>query len=417
MVPGRLWRRVPFEPVEALPAEPLPAQGQLRSSWRKVGGPLLILRVAGQGTEFVGFVLLARRLGTASFGRLAVAFLICRYAGLVADWGASVRGARDVVIGDDGAARPLVRLRSQLTVLSVAGYACVVLAIGEAEFLPLAAAIAGRGLNRDWLALGRDKGVRAGLPALVQGVALVATAAMAHTEGQGALAIGAAYGLAAALSISLNRLSPRALEGKVSLNGWMLGAVMADQVTASTDTVLLAALSSTAVAGIYAAVYRIPNAFVTVIGLVVVGLVPITTRALMDGGLLARHRRVALRTGVLAGFGVAATIPLAWVLVPVVFGDAYRPGQVPLAILLMATAVGAAAAPLHPLYLALGRDRWLAITSASAATLNLVGNVLVIPEFGMRGAATTTLAAQVLLLGALWFGMRAPQMRTGDGSS
>ena len=397
--------------------EPLGAQGQLRSNWRKVGGPLLILRVVGQGTEFIGFVLLARRLGTASFGRLAVAFLICRYAGLVADWGASVRGARDVVIGDDGAARPLVRFRAQLTVLLVAGYACVVLLIGQPELLPLAAAIAGRGLNRDWVALGREEGVRAGLPALVQGVTLVGAAAMARTEGQGALAIGAAYGLAVALSIVLNRLASRAPGATVSLNGWMLGAVMADQVTASTDTILLAALSSTAAAGIYAAIYRIPNAFLTVVGLVVVGLVPVATMALMDGGLLARHRRAALRAGVLAGIGIAATIPVAWVLVPALFGDAYRSGQVPLAILLAATAVNAAAAPLHPLYLALDRDRWLAVTSASAATLNLVGNFLVIPEFGMKGAATTTLAAQVFLLGALWFGTRSPQMRTGGGAA
>jgi O-antigen/teichoic acid export membrane protein len=105
----------------------------------------------------------------------------------------------------------------------------------------------------------------------------------------------------------------------------------------------------------------------------------------------------------IGGTLVAITIPLSYYVVPVLFGDAYRSGQVPLVILLAATAVSAAAAPLHPLYLALARDRALALVSGGAAGLNLVANLLVIPPFGMTGAASTTLAAQVALLLFFWF--------------
>ena len=50
----------------------------------------------GQATEFVGWVVLARQLGATEFGGLSVAMLICRYGGIIRDWGASIRGVCDV---------------------------------------------------------------------------------------------------------------------------------------------------------------------------------------------------------------------------------------------------------------------------------------------------------------------------------
>ena len=67
---------------------------------REVVAPLALLRAGGQALEFLGFIVLARRLGTEDFGALSVAFLMCRYGGLVADWGASLKGTRDVAAGN-----------------------------------------------------------------------------------------------------------------------------------------------------------------------------------------------------------------------------------------------------------------------------------------------------------------------------
>lgn len=385
------------------PIEPPPATSLL-GQWRRVGGPLLVLRVLGQGAEFGAFVVLARRLGAASFGRLAVAFLICRYAGLVADWGASVRGARDVVLtGDTHGLGGLVRLRTGISLSLTAAYLVTAFATGNGALAPLGVAIASRGMSRDWIALGQHRGHHAGLPAIVQGLTMLAAALAVHSEAGGATAVALGYSAAGLLSIAINRLGDTAGPGSVSLNGWMLVAVLADQVTASTDTVLLAALRDTREAGIYAAMYRIPGAWITVIGLSVVGLVPVTSRALRDRPeTLARLRRQSVRVGAIGAAVVVATVPVAWILVPLLFGTAYESGRTALALLLLATGVSAMAAPLHPLYIALERDRALAAISLSAAGLNLVGNLLVIPQWGMEGAAATTLCAQTLLLFVLW---------------
>ncbi len=388
-----------------------PSGGNTR--WRRVGLPLLLMRVLGQGMEFGGFVFLARQLGTTDFGRLSVAFLICRYVGLVADWGASVRGVRDVAadsqpLSIDG----LLRRRRLVTWLAVPGYVLSALALGQSALIPLAVTIASRGLNRDWLALGKGDGLRAGLPNALQGGLLFGGSLLAHSVGGATAVIACAYAAGLAASIVLNPV-PRGVPGaQASPDAWLLVAVLAEQVTASTDTVLLAVLRSASEAGIYAAIYRIPNAWMTVIGLLVAGLVPGIAKALgRDPDALTALRTRALRAGLLCAGGVAVTIPVAYALVATIFGPAYLPGRSALVVLLVATATMAMAAPLHPIYLSLGRDRRQAVVALVAAGANLLGNLVMIPIAGMVGAASTTLLAQLIMLVAYRRGTRAPSER------
>src|ERR1700704_3094992 len=107
-----------------------------------------MLRAGGQALEFLGFIVLARRLGTEDFGALSVAFLMCRYGGLVADWGASLKGTRDVAAGnghDD--IHALVRRREIVSAGLAVAYVAAVVALGFPGLVPLIACIAGRGLN------------------------------------------------------------------------------------------------------------------------------------------------------------------------------------------------------------------------------------------------------------------------------
>jgi hypothetical protein len=88
---------------------------------RSVVGPYTALRLVGQGTELIGFVVLARRLAPAAFGQLTIVFLVCRYAGVVGDWGALTRGARDVAAdGRHGSVRTYVRRRERATSVAAA---------------------------------------------------------------------------------------------------------------------------------------------------------------------------------------------------------------------------------------------------------------------------------------------------------
>ncbi|MDQ3640229.1 MAG: hypothetical protein M3450_01860, partial [Actinomycetota bacterium] len=236
--------------------------------------------------------------------------------------------------------------------------------------------IASRGLNRDWLALGKGDGLRAGLPNALQGGLLFGGSLLVHSVGGATAVIACAYAAGLAASVVLNPV-PRGVPGaQASPDAWLLVAVLAEQVTASTDTVLLAVLRSASEAGIYAAIYRIPNAWMTVIGLLVAGLVPGIAKALgRDPDALTALRTRALRAGLLCAGGVAVTIPVAYALVATVFGPAYLPGRSALVILLVATATMAMAAPLHPIYLSLGRDRRQAVVALVAAGANLLGNL------------------------------------------
>jgi O-antigen/teichoic acid export membrane protein len=358
-----------------------------------------VLRAAGQALEFVGFIVLARRLGTEDFGALSVAFLICRYGGLVADWGASLKGTRDVAAGnghDD--VHALVRRREIVSAVLALAYVAAVVALGYFGLVPLIACIAGRGLNRDWLALGREQGTRAGITSLAQGALIAVGVLFVGSLFGASLVIGVAYTVGALLSILLNRLKHRRSGNWSSVEGWLLLANLSDQVFQTVDTLVLALLIGASTAGIYSAVYRAPNAWMTVVGLVITGFLPGVTRRLRsDPRQLELMRRQALRIGGACALLVVASIPIAYRLVPVVLGDAYEPGRGPMCILLAAAAVMTCTAGLAPIYFAIRPDRLIALWLTLAAAINVGANFLVIPTFGMNGAAMVTLATQVLL--------------------
>lgn len=382
--------------------------------WSRAGLPFLLLRVLGQGTEFAGFVALARGLPPDAFGRLSIAFLIARYFGLVADWGASVQGARAVARGDDPAAvEALMRHRGRVSALLSLVFTVAVVPIAGASFAFLAIVISARGLNRDWISLGTERGASSGAASIAQGTALLGSALLLSTAEQGAAAIGGAYGIGLAVSLALHRRPARAdaKEGTASaprVDGWILGAVLADQVTISADTLLLGALRDSASAGVYSAVYRVPNAWMTLIGLTVLGLVPRTAR-LVSASSLTNARAIlrrSLRVGVLGAILVLVSTGPALVAVPAVFGQQYSSGRQPLLVLLVATAIMAVSASLHPLYFAVARDRDIFTLSLGGAVVNLTVNVLAIPRWGMVGAAMATLAAQAALLVTLSLRLR-----------
>lgn len=380
-------------------------------TWRRAGLPFLVLRVVGQAGELLAFVFIARQLAPAQFGRLSIAFLFARYLSLIADWGASIRGARDVARGDDAASiDALIRRRMTATAALSVVFALVTGIVGGVGLALLASVVVARGLNRDWLALGRERGPASGASSMAQGAGVLGFAVFARTPSQAALAIAAGYLVGLVVSLVVNaRPHASGVDGAAAgVDGWMLGSVLADQVTISADTFLLAALRGTSAAGVYAAVYRIPNAWMTIVGLTVLGTLAPTTRLVRDAtraSIRALQRR-SLRIGLFAGGTILLSAVPAYFIVSVVFGSAYDRGRAPLIVLLVATAVMAVGASLHPLYVALARDRDIFTLSCGGAAVNLATNVVAIPVWGMMGAAMATLVAQVFLLALVFVRLR-----------
>lgn len=371
--------------------------------WSRVAIPYSALRLGGQAGEFAGWVFLARQIGTSAFGELSIVFLLCRYAGIVADWGAAMRGPRDVADPRRGSIHAYVRLRARIAFGLAAAGAILLVAFGRWELAPVVAVTLSLGLSRDWVALGREQGARAALPIFCQGVVIAGAALAATSVRGGAVVVGLGYGCSAVLSVAINRVPRDGERGQNRIDAWMLAAVFANQVTSSLDTVLLGILASSSAAGIYAAVYRIPNAWIAVLGAALAGLLPVATRALRDDEDRFKHLRArSMRMSGAAALVVLAFAPVGAYLVPVAFGSAYESGRTAVVLLLVATAVITLASPLHPLAVSGGSDRTYALILVAGASLNLVANLVLIPLFGMTGAASATLAAQVSIGLALW---------------
>jgi O-antigen/teichoic acid export membrane protein len=370
---------------------------------RSIAIPLTALRIFGQGTEFVGWVLFARALGTSHFGDLSIAFLACRYGGLVADWGASFRGPRDVAAGWNTTVRKLVGTRARVAVALSLVAVAICFFVGSPELAPVAAVTLNLGFVRDWIALGRAQGARAGIPSALQGGLLLVGAVIATNVGAAAIAVGLAYAIAAAGSVALNSLPAGSGVDPVGLNGWSLLAVLSNQVSSTADVLLLGVLSSASAAGIYAAVYRLPNAWIALLGMVLAGFLPLVTRALHEDHQRYRdllHR--SLRVSRAAAFVLLLLSVPAYFLVPVLFGSAYDDGQVPMLILMLSMVAVTLAAPLHAYVQAPGADRRYATILTTGAVVNVTANLILIPLTGLVGAAIATLITQSVVSLLLW---------------
>ena len=359
----------------------------------------VVLRLFGQGLEFFAFVMFARQLGTANFGVLSVAYLICRYAGLVGDWGANIRGTRSVAVAaSQSQVHALVRRRERVSIGLALLYSIVVVAIGFTYLAPLAIIILCRGMSRDWMSLGRERNARSAFPSVTQGLILGSCSVAVHGLTGASWSLAVAYAAALTVSILLNRLPRTTSKAKVSVDGWLMLTTLSDQVYATADVLLLAWLAGSSASGIYAAGYRIPNAWNTMLGLSVAAVLPRVIRRLRE----SPERALQIRRRVLhIGLGMASIViiamPVSWVLLPVLFGDAYTAGRDAVLILLLATAVSTSTAYLAPVYFAFSSDRTVGLFTAFTATVNVIGNIALIPVLGMAGAAFSTLVSQILL--------------------
>ena len=354
-------------------------------------------RVAAQGLEFGAWVLLARELGASGVGVLAVASIIARMLGLIGDWGAAFRGPRDVVVAgrDSPLVRALVRRRQ---VVSVTLTALMLLGVGVSGNLavaPMVVTVLARGCGRDWIALGESRRLDAALPLLVQGTLVCTAVLFTPSIFFAACAIAFGHGAGLLLSLHLNPVSGGRGVAEVAVDSWYLIAGLADQALVSSDTILIVAIQSSVEAGIYASVYRLPLAWLTVIGLCTAAAVPMAAEAVRSRRVeSADAHRYADRAAIV---GAIATIPVTAVAVVVLvplFGEDFAAGRDALLILFVATFFTTASAPYRVLYTAFASDRVVAMATVVAAGVNVAANLAVIGRWGIEGAAATTLLTQ-----------------------
>jgi O-antigen/teichoic acid export membrane protein len=162
------------------------------------------------------------------------------------------------------------------------------------------------------------------------------------------------------------------------------------------DSWLMALMRGSAAAGLYAAPYRLLDGLLLLpraVGAVVV------SRGSRDRGSVSTPRFVG--TTVLAASIVALPIIVfATPIVTFLFGNRYASAGPVLAVLAASSVPGAVAMAALPL-VGIRFGRHLAHMMAIALAANIGLNLVVIPRFGPIGAASTTLACQLVLVVAL----------------
>jgi O-antigen/teichoic acid export membrane protein len=155
------------------------------------------------------------------------------------------------------------------------------------------------------------------------------------------------------------------------------------------DTLLLGALRSTREAGIYAAAtrYMLVGSFAILAILQVMGPKMSELIAKKDHDAAQSVYQVLTSWLILMTWPIYFTIILFAPVLLSVFGKGFGSGDAPLVILGCAMLVATAAGPVDVVLLMAGKSSWNLVNTLIALTLNIGLNLLLIPPFGITGAA------------------------------
>jgi O-antigen/teichoic acid export membrane protein len=174
-------------------------------------------------------------------------------------------------------------------------------------------------------------------------------------------------------------------------------------VTSSSDRVLIAWLLDDNAVGIYAAGYDLAqNSLGILLTILNTAALPLVFRAQEQQGHVAARAQLQHNGQLMfavAFTGAAGLMAISAPLIGVMIGEDFRTGahQVFPWIVASAAIVGIKSFHFDIAFQVAKRPIWLVTTSGIAAVINVIGNLVLIPHFGIVGAAWATLAA---LLGA-----------------
>lgn len=178
------------------------------------------------------------------------------------------------------------------------------------------------------------------------------------------------------------------------------------------DILLLGALTSTATAGVYVAVTRYTVAGRLFTGAIAQGMQPNISMQFVRGDRPAARELFQVSTAWSAGLAwpIYLTLAVFSPLLVRVFGGGFHSGALALQILVVGELVGTACGAVDVVLLMAGRSMWNLLNTAIALSSNVALNLLLIPRYGLTGAAVAwsvaMLAANVVPLVQIWLRFR-----------
>jgi O-antigen/teichoic acid export membrane protein len=164
------------------------------------------------------------------------------------------------------------------------------------------------------------------------------------------------------------------------------------------DTIILSIMTTSAQVGIYGFAYAIVSFYGAFASIVMTSLLPILTRArdVELGPIVIRTVRHLVVISVMLAM-------LTWCFAPIAIrlvtgGTKYSAAYLPLAILATAMVFTYLHVALGVASVARNRHHRIVYVSVACLVLNVVGNVVVIPHWGINGSATVTLCSEAVAL-------------------
>jgi O-antigen/teichoic acid export membrane protein len=380
---------------------------------------------AAKSLQFVTFIYLARTLAPERYGVLEFALAATSYLLLAADCGLELWATREV-----SHERDIRRLAGRVLGLRLAlgalAYAIFVVLIPAFPNYPSLRAllllggllVAANALSLRWALLGRERLavvasslVAAQLVSTVLVLLLVRDATgliwvlVARAAGEFALAglyarqfVREAGGTPAPPTLAGWRetIGPAAVIGAIQILGVL---------SYNFDSILLGILSGPAAVGLYGAAYKVVTVAVAATMTYYTGLFPALARTWIDGRvqfLEVAHRAFHLAALAALPVGVAGSI-LAGVAIEFLYGPAYAAAAPALRVLCWSAAFVSLRGTFRNGLTATGAQNLDLRCAAIATTVNIGLNLLFIPRFGMIGAATATVSADVVWFALAWY--------------
>ncbi len=417
-----------------VPERALGSVGRWReSALLRAGFGTLLVRAASLGLTVLGSILLARTLGPEQLGLYAFALAVVAVVGLPVQMGLPTLVLRETArAGANQAWAPLrglwhwagrrILLSCALVIpLTAVGAWAGAGALPAGALAPLLASLALlplialaqvraaalRGLHRPLLGQLPEGVLRPGGLALLLALAWWVGRPLSAEWALGMHVTAAALAFALG-ALMLWRAAPAALRDASADTTarrdwaraiWPLALLAGTQVVLQNTTILLLGLWSTAVeTGLYKIAAAAAN--LALLGLQVVTLViaPRFAHLYARGELQRLGRLASVGAGVALAAALLVAVPLLVAgpaILAFLYGEAFRAAYAPLAILLAGQVVNAFYGACVSLLNMCGHERATLWVLAGAALLNVALNALLIPTFGVRGAAFATLVSTV----------------------
>lgn len=391
----------------------------------------------GRVVAFLAGVWVARELGAELFGVMAFGQAVVLYFTHLSACGLELTGAREIA-ADTGKVRSLLPSILAARTLVSAALAALLSASAIAFLPPLDAAVVslysltlfGHGPSPKFALVGLSRPVPVAL-ARTAGEAVYALLVLALVRtGDDLVFVPWAQALGDVLAVLLMLLALRRLGHALPLElDWpavrplfarsfpLVLNILLGLLIFNSDLLVLRAFRGAETVGWYSASYQLISFLINMAGAYSLSLMPALTQARADNG-----ERRALYLDSLAQ-ALCVCIPLAVGgalcasgLIALVFGPQYEPSGLPLAVLVVSIPLMLYKDVAMVAMVVAGREKAVLRITIAAVLFNLVANLLVIPRYGMVGAAATTLATEALrmTLGA-WYvrGLGLPLLPLG----